>query len=184
MKQKEPTKKLEEEEHGLALSARPTLSTWLAIGLSVAVFFASRLFKLEFAHPAWRIGGVSLLALGAPLMLLPFLLLRRHGATPAGAPYHATTRLVDTGLYRVIRHPQYLGYSLLTLGFAMLSGRWWLLLPAMLAGLCYYLQARAEEKHCRELFGHAAYEAYCSRTARFCPLRGTRTIFSTSKQSN
>ncbi len=154
------------------LSARPNLSAWLAIGTTVAVFFASRLLRAEHAQPAWKVAGVTLLACGAPLMFLPFVQLRKYGNPPAGAPYHATTLLVQRGLFGLVRHPQYLGYSLLTLGFGTLSGQWWLLPPAVLATLFYYLQARGEEAHCRRLFGDAAYDDYCRRTARFCPIKG------------
>ena len=46
------------------LSARPNLSAWLAIGTTVAVFFASRLLRAEHAQPAWKVAGVTLLACG------------------------------------------------------------------------------------------------------------------------
>lgn len=81
---------------------------------------------------------------------------------------HGARGLVADGLYRYIRHPQYAGIMLFTLGWII---HWpsvvTLLLWPALAGAYVWL-AIQEEKQAREEFG-AAYEEYSKRTKRFIP---------------
>jgi protein-S-isoprenylcysteine O-methyltransferase Ste14 len=75
--------------------------------------------------------------------------------------------LVTVGVYRVIRHPSYLGLLVSSLGWALafrsavgvLAA---LLVPPLVARI------RAEEALLRAQFG-GKYEAYCSRTSRLIP---------------
>ncbi len=60
------------------------------------------------------------LAASILLSLYPLYLLRRYGLPDGNIDY--TTRLVDRGIYRFIRHPLYLSLILLALG-ALLRGR-------------------------------------------------------------
>jgi protein-S-isoprenylcysteine O-methyltransferase Ste14 len=77
-------------------------------------------------------------------------------------------QLVTTGIYHFIRHPQYTGFLLITLG--MLCE--WATLPMLimypiLVGL-YYRLAKREEEDMRAEFG-AAYDTYRARTGMFLP---------------
>ncbi|MBV8739040.1 MAG: isoprenylcysteine carboxylmethyltransferase family protein [Alphaproteobacteria bacterium] len=77
-------------------------------------------------------------------------------------------RLVTTGVYRVIRHPSYLGLLISSLGWglAFRSG-----IGVLLAALLFPpLLARisAEEKLLRSQFG-AVYDSYRARTSRLIP---------------
>lgn len=71
-----------------------------------------------------------------------------------------------SGPYRFVRHPLYLGSSLLGVGFAIASGS--VLVAAMAAlylGTTIPAAMRAEEAHLREKFG-GAYDAYVARAHR------------------
>jgi hypothetical protein len=76
--------------------------------------------------------------------------------------------LVMSGVYRVIRHPSYLGLVVNSLGWALAfrSGvgvlLTALLIPPLLARI------HAEERLLRAQFG-SEYDAYCSRTSRLLP---------------
>jgi protein-S-isoprenylcysteine O-methyltransferase Ste14 len=74
--------------------------------------------------------------------------------------------LVTTGLYRVIRHPSYLGLLVNSLGWALAfrSGLGLLLTALLIPPLV----ARAEERLLRSQFG-GEYEAYRTRTSRLIP---------------
>jgi protein-S-isoprenylcysteine O-methyltransferase Ste14 len=76
--------------------------------------------------------------------------------------------LVTDGIYRYIRHPQYTGFFLVTLG--MMSE--WATLPLLLMWpllfRIYYRLARREEAEMTEEFG-GAYLEYRSRTGMFLP---------------
>jgi len=79
-----------------------------------------------------------------------------------------TGQLVTTGIYRYIRHPQYTGFLLMTLG--MLCE--WATLPMLimwpLLVLLYVRLAKREEADMCEEFG-LSYDAYRSTTGMFLP---------------
>lgn len=110
--------------------------------------------------------GVALFAAGGALRIWPvFVLGRRFSGLVAIQPGHT---LVTSGIYRIIRHPSYLGLlvNLLGWGLAFRSGIGVVLaaltLPPLLARI------RAEERLLRTQFG-AEYDAYRARTARLVP---------------
>jgi protein-S-isoprenylcysteine O-methyltransferase Ste14 len=81
---------------------------------------------------------------------------------------HRAEGLITTGLYRFVRHPQYLGIFLFTLGWLL---HWpslvtLFLWPVLLAA--YFWLARLEERQAVEQFG-SAYTDYAARTKRFIP---------------
>jgi protein-S-isoprenylcysteine O-methyltransferase Ste14 len=110
--------------------------------------------------------GVFVLALAAALIFSPFFLLRKHGQIEDGGTYMQTRIVVDQGLYAIIRHPQYLGYILLALGFAALSQHWLTALLAAVSTTLFYLQAAAEERTCLARLGEP-YKQYLQRVPRF-----------------
>jgi protein-S-isoprenylcysteine O-methyltransferase Ste14 len=77
-------------------------------------------------------------------------------------------RLVDTGLYRYLRHPQYAGFLLLALG-ALFE---WLTIPLLILwpvlAVLYYRLARKEEAELEDHFGDA-WRQYAARTGMFFP---------------
>lgn len=81
---------------------------------------------------------------------------------------HGAEGLVTTGLYRFIRHPQYTGIFLFSLGWIL---HWpsvmTLILWPILIGAYVWL-ARQEEKQATEEFGEQ-YLTYAQRTKRFVP---------------
>ena len=110
--------------------------------------------------------GVVLFGAGGALRLWPvFVLGRRFSGLVAIQPGH---ELVTSGVYRVIRHPSYLGLLVNSLGWALAfrSGvgvlLTVLLIPPLLARI------HAEERLLRTQFG-GEYDAYCNRTSRLIP---------------
>jgi methanethiol S-methyltransferase len=77
-------------------------------------------------------------------------------------------RLVTQGIYRFIRHPQYTGFLLLTLGMLFE----WATLPLLIMWpiliVLYYRLARREEADMAAEFG-PAYAEYRARTGMFLP---------------
>jgi len=77
-------------------------------------------------------------------------------------------RVVETGIYRYIRHPQYAGLFLMTLGMLLE----WATLPLLLLFpviiLMYVHLAKREEKDMEEEFGEE-YKNYKKRTKMFIP---------------
>ena len=110
--------------------------------------------------------GVALFAIGGALRIWPvFVLGHRFSGLVAIQPGHT---LVTGGIYRVIRHPSYLGLLINSLGWSLafrsgvgvlLTG---LLIPPLLARIS------AEETLLHSEFGDN-YNAYRSRTWRLIP---------------
>ena len=110
--------------------------------------------------------GVFFYLAGGALRIWPiFVLGRRFSGLVAIQPEH---ELVTDGIYRVIRHPSYLGMIILMLGWALAfrSG-----LGVILAALIVpplLARIRSEETLLRLQFGDE-YDAYRRRTSRLIP---------------
>jgi protein-S-isoprenylcysteine O-methyltransferase Ste14 len=124
-------------------------------------------------HEFWTIDGdavrwlgVVLFAVGGALRLWPvYVLGHRFSGLVAIQPGHT---LVTDGIYRIIRHPSYLGLVLNSLGWglAFRSGVGVLLTALMLVPLL--ARIRAEERLLLAQFGDE-YESYRARTWRLIP---------------
>lgn len=77
-------------------------------------------------------------------------------------------RVVTSGIYKYIRHPQYTGFMLLTFGMLLE----WATLPTLIMWpfilVLYYRLAKREEKDMVKEFGEE-YLMYMKRTKRFIP---------------
>jgi protein-S-isoprenylcysteine O-methyltransferase Ste14 len=144
----------------LVFTAIGLLSGWLPA-------FTDRIDFATLDHTTIRWVGVALFLLGGVLRIWPvFVLGRRFSGLVAIQSGHT---LVTTGIYRVVRHPSYLGALVLMLGWvlAFRSGAGLLLVLLMLPPLL--ARIHAEERMLAAQFG-AAYDAYCARTtARLVP---------------
>jgi methanethiol S-methyltransferase len=77
-------------------------------------------------------------------------------------------KFVNDGIYRYIRHPQYLGFLLLTLGMNIQYTTVLTLIMWPLLIVLYYRLARREEKEVEEKFGEE-YSQYKQKTPMFIP---------------
>lgn len=80
-----------------------------------------------------------------------------------------------TGLYVVVRHPQYVGLSLAALGLAIMWPRFLTLVLFVVMLFLYYVLARDEERRMIGRFGQG-YVDYMNRTGMFVP-RGVERLF-------
>jgi protein-S-isoprenylcysteine O-methyltransferase Ste14 len=143
---------------------------WVLVAFAVIGLLAAYLPAYTDRKEIWTLDGdtirwlgVALFAAGGALRLWPvFVLGHRFSGLVAIQPGHT---LVTTGIYRIIRHPSYLGLLVNSLGWALAfrSGvgvlLTALLIPPLLARI------RAEETLLRTQFG-GEYDAYCSRAWR------------------
>ncbi len=120
-----------------------------------------------------RFGWTPDLALWVPLAALAILVLSiafGHWATISNRFFAAVVRIqtdrghhvVDTGPYRLMRHPAYASGVLTYLVMPLLLGSWWAYIPSGLTALAYIVRTALEDRTLRhELPG---YEAYTQRT--------------------
>lgn len=78
-------------------------------------------------------------------------------------------RIVDTGPYRVVRHPIYTGLILAALATATATGTLTAIVGAIVLAVGYWMKARLEEKFLRIQLGADAYDAYSRKTAMLVP---------------
>jgi protein-S-isoprenylcysteine O-methyltransferase Ste14 len=78
-------------------------------------------------------------------------------------------RIVDTGPYRLVRHPIYTGFIVIYVGLAILCATGLALVAVALITLGLWLKARLEEQFLLEELGAAAYDAYKARTPMLVP---------------
>ena len=83
--------------------------------------------------------------------------------------------VADKGLYRVVRHPQYLTLGLWGIGMAILWPRFLVLVSLSLMFILYYFLARDEERRMLGLYGEG-YRAYMARTGMFLPKQLEATL--------
>jgi protein-S-isoprenylcysteine O-methyltransferase Ste14 len=76
--------------------------------------------------------------------------------------------IADKGLYRIIRHPQYLALGLWGIGMSILWSRFLVLASLSLMFILYYFLAKDEERRMLNQFGEG-YRRYMERTGMFVP---------------
>lgn len=109
--------------------------------------------------------GVVLLGLGALLAVRGILDLR-HNLTPFPKPIDGA-RLVDTGAYRLVRHPIYGGLILGAIGWGLVGASIPALVGAVTLAIFLRLKSGREEAWLADRF--EAYDEYRARTRRFVP---------------
>jgi protein-S-isoprenylcysteine O-methyltransferase Ste14 len=82
--------------------------------------------------------------------------------------FERTSELIDTGIYKYIRHPLYSSLFFLTWGIFLKQITLLLLIVAMASTIFLFLTALFDEKECIDYFGDN-YRSYMKRTKRFIP---------------
>jgi protein-S-isoprenylcysteine O-methyltransferase Ste14 len=115
---------------------------------------------------AMRWLGVALSLVGGALRIWPvFVLGHRFSGLVAIQPGH---RLVTGGIYRIIRHPSYLGLLVASLGWGLAFRSAVGVILTLLTIPVLVGRIRAEERFLQAHFG-AEYERYRARTSRLIP---------------
>lgn len=128
--------------------------------LGLAVIFPGPLKGLPI-----RLAGAVVLTAGGVVGLAGVKALGRYRTSlPAPSPEH---RLIQHGIYGLIRHPLYTSVLLVSAGWALLWGSLAALLAVPVLAVFYDAKARQEERWLRQR--HPAYAEYQRRVRRFIP---------------
>ena len=115
---------------------------------------------------ATRWVGWSLIGLGLAVLYGGMAVLGRN-LTPATEPL-PDGKLVTRGVYRVVRHPIYLGVSMALGGYGFLRGGWWAGALAFAVAVAYFeRKARVEERWLTQRMPD--YAEYRARVPRILP---------------
>ena len=129
--------------------------SWTARILTMFATFGPPLVRPTAVAAAPEFATILISASGLIIVVLGKLSLgRSFGLTPANRG------VVCTGLYRVVRHPIYLGYLITHVGFVLANPAGWNLAVLVLADVALLLRAICEE---RTLARDAEYRAYMDR---------------------
>ena len=100
-------------------------------------------------------------ALGMAVMLLAISTLRRRGRVPPGSSFVETQSVVTDGIFGIVRHPLYLGWSLMYLVPVLFNLRWELAILALVGAATVQVFTRQEEQALAARFGDA-YRCYAA----------------------
>ncbi len=96
---------------------------------------------------------------------LPIFTFRSRGEVQ-GRSYVDTTVLVDSGIYSIVRHPQYLAGVLICFALPLITWHWLVILLGIASLGMYWWSAIVEEERNLKKFGDA-YLEYQRRVPRF-----------------
>jgi protein-S-isoprenylcysteine O-methyltransferase Ste14 len=134
-----------------------------------------------FYFPSFVLGWI-VWATGMVLVMAPIVMFPRRGGVPRGKSFVHTTQLVDSGIYSIVRHPQYLGGILAIFVATPLLYPHWIFVVLGVPGIVIlYLSTREEEKRLIERFGDD-YHTYMKKVPRMNIIQGTIQILRQRKE--
>jgi len=147
-----------------------TLSSILFISqIIVGVYLLSDVLQIEVLAYV----GVGLYVFsGIVFGVLPVAEFRKRGGVKRGKSYIHTTKLVDTGIYSIVRHPQYVTFILWAIAGMLLFQHWIIIILGIPIIPLTYLDLIRADKDSIEKFGDE-YKAYMKRVPRANFLLGT-----------
>lgn len=106
------------------------------------------------------------IAIAGLLMIALAILQLNKNLTPFPTPVESGS-LIQTGLYKFIRHPIYSGIILIALGFGFYGGSIWKIIIGFALWILFYFKSVYEEILLTNQYPE--YEAYRKNTNRFFP---------------
>jgi protein-S-isoprenylcysteine O-methyltransferase Ste14 len=96
---------------------------------------------------------------------LPVVEFRKKGRVRKGRSYIHTTELVDTGIYSIVRHPQFVTFILWAIAGILLFQHWIIIILGIPVILLTYIDLIRADKDAIEKFGDD-YKAYMKKVPR------------------
>ena len=143
----------------------------------IPVTFASILFISQIIVGVYLLSDVSQIEIlayvgvglyvfsGIVFGMLPVAEFRKRGGVKRGKSYIHTTKLVDTGIYSIVRHPQYVTFILWAIAGMLLFQHWVIIILGIPIIPLTYIDLIRADKDAIEKFGDD-YKAYMKRVPR------------------
>jgi len=155
-----------------------SFASWILYVLLVLCFPVNLFVLLNIIEPNPNLveglfyTGWVIWAFGMVLVMAPIVIFPRRGGVAKGKSFVHTTCLVNSGVYAVVRHPQYLGGILSVFLTTPLLYQHWLFVVLGVPGIILvYLGARGEDEHLVEKFGDE-YKDYMQSVPRMDIISG------------
>jgi protein-S-isoprenylcysteine O-methyltransferase Ste14 len=127
----------------------------------ILVFVFYNYYTLDFFVYA----GWILLVFSVFIILMAGGEFRKKGGAPKGRSIVQTTKLVDSGIYAVVRHPQYLGFMLFVFALVLMSQHWLSVFSGVVGSTLFYKDVLREEQMSIAKFGDD-YTRYMRKVPR------------------
>lgn len=131
-----------------------------------AVVLIASIFISGDAPLLLEVVGIACLMVTPFLWVFALLAFRKYGDIPLGKAYFETQELVTNGIFALVRHPQYLAYMLLAVGFSFLSNHWLLYVLAVGSVVFFVLQTRIEDEELEAKYGEE-FDIYAAHVPGF-----------------
>jgi protein-S-isoprenylcysteine O-methyltransferase Ste14 len=165
-----------------AIEDSPTLSSLFTLLSAGMLLLFANFIMILFSNPepalTWPEDvGVILWMTGFTLWLVTAVTMRKSIKRKKKAgEYMEVDKLIKTGIFSVVRHPQYLGFILFNIGFIGITQQ---ILPSVLAVasvILIVLGIKREEQELEEKFGNK-YQKYKQKTPAFNIFLGVFRLF-------
>ncbi|MFX1499698.1 MAG: methyltransferase family protein [Promethearchaeota archaeon] len=144
----------------------------------ILVFFYYNFYNLRILH--WL--GWGIMALFFVIGGLPKDAFKKYGETEKGKSYLYTTKLVDKGIFAIIRHPYWLCWIILSISLTLISQHIIMIILTMIAIPIIYLETFSLDKGLIDKFGNN-YKQYKKNVPRMNLILGL-IIYSIRKKKN
>jgi protein-S-isoprenylcysteine O-methyltransferase Ste14 len=136
----------------------PVLITQIILVFIFGIFNEAGLDVVMYV--GWVIWAISVI-----FGFLPIFTFKRKGGVAKGKSYVHTTNLVVTGIYSIVRHPQYTAGILFSLALILMAQSWLILALGVVLIPLLYIDIVMADKHEIEKFGDD-YKRYMERVPR------------------
>lgn len=147
------------------------LVTGSVMGVLTVAQYILTFFYHQPGLQALRVVGYLLWTLAAIFGILPIITFRRKGGVRRGDSYIKTTVLVDSGIYALVRHPQYLAGIFTNLGCMLVAQHWLIVFLGIPSIVLITLDAHRADESLFEKFGEG-YRRYADRVPRLNVVAG------------
>ena len=134
---------------------------YMACGLGIyfSLIVLGWIWKTLDIRPLLYIGYAAI-SLGIAFVIPSFISLKHKGKPESG--WEQTTVLIDSGVYRIVRHPLYLGSAIAMLGIMLVIQS----VPSTILGLvaifCFWMASKKEDAFNIDKFGDT-YQEYMKK---------------------
>jgi protein-S-isoprenylcysteine O-methyltransferase Ste14 len=149
----------------------------IGICLTLLVFSLSGWFRTDNTALLFRVFrwvGIVFYVSAFVLCVATLVTLKLKGVSESGI--ENTTHLAEVGLFRIVRHPLYLGLSLWGVGFMFILQNGVSVVLGVSAVVCFWLAGRKEDAFNLRKFG-PAYEDYMRRVPMWNVWKGMKDWF-------
>ena len=123
-------------------------------------FFYCNLLLEELSYLGWM-----LLLLSVYFAIVPVYAFRKKAEVSKGKSYIHTKVIVDTGVFSVVRHPQYLSMLLVALGLILIVQHWLIFIFSVVSMILIYIGILKQDKILVRKFGDD-YKRYMQKVPR------------------